>query len=189
MLTALALAWLAAVVLVEATGAVTAADVASSPDAVTAGRLWTLLSSSLVTDATFAFGQIGIVALLTALVLWRDGAVVWWIAALAGHIGSALIAYASIGIAVALGSDSAERFTDAPDYGISCVLAALNGALLATAVARIRAHRADALDIAVLPVTALVAVFWFATLDWYGAEHVYATVLGALAAHWRKRIR
>jgi hypothetical protein len=42
----------------------------------------------------------------------RHGAVTWWLAALAGHVGSALLAYAIIAVADALGSASAGRVED-----------------------------------------------------------------------------
>lgn len=51
-----------------------------------------------------------------------------------GHAGSALVAYAVIGLATALGSSSADAAADDRDLGISCVLAATLGALLASGI-------------------------------------------------------
>lgn len=187
-LTALAVAWVGVVALVQVADPLAADRVASSPDAVASGRVWTLLSSSLVIDGSPAGLQLLLVAALTAGVLAREGAVVWWLAALAGHVGSALLAYATIGVMVAIGSSSARAVTDMPDYGISCVLAALNGALLVSTFERVRERRAGRLDLALLVLTVLLVAFWFATLSWYGVEHVYATALGALATHWHRQV-
>jgi hypothetical protein len=186
-LAALAVAWVAAVALVEAGGVLDPAAVASSPDAVAAGELWTLLTSGLVVDDAAEPVQLLIGALLTALVLVRDGGVTWWLAALAGHVGSALIAYAAIAIADVLGSTSAERFAGAPDYGVSCVLCALNGVAFVGAARRIRARRGGAIDWIVAAGTVIATVGWLATLDWYGVEHLYAFGIGAAVAAVRSR--
>lgn len=186
-LAVLAVAWVAAVAVLQAGSVLDPADVASSPDTVAGGALWRLLASALVVDAPAAAAQIAIVAALTALVLVRDGGVTWWLAALAGHVGSAVLAYAGIAVADALGSASAERFTAEPDYGVSCVLAALNGVALAGTARRIRARRAGAIDWIVVAGTAVATVVWLATLDWYGVEHLYAFGIGALVAILRAR--
>jgi len=186
-LAVLAVAWVVAVAVIEAGDVLDPAAVASSPDAVADGALWRLPASGLVVDPPAAFAQLAVVALVTALVLVRDGGVTWWLAALAGHVGSALVAYAVLAVADALGSASAERFTDEPDYGVSCVLCALNGVAFAGAARRIRARRAGAIDWLVAAGTAVATVVWLATLDWYGVEHLYAFGIGALVAVLRNR--
>ena len=142
LLTAATVIWLAAVAAFELGGTVPA-DVGASPDAVADGEVWRLLSSSLLIDAGLPALQLALLAAATALVIRRAGPRVWWVAALVGHVVSALLAYASIGVAIALGSDSADRVADDWDYGISCVLAALTGVLFADALGRVRAHSAD----------------------------------------------
>ena len=113
-LAVLAVAWVAAVAVLQAGSVLDPADVASSPDAVAGGALWRLLASGLVVDAPAPVAQLAVVAALTAIVLARDGGVTWWLAALAGHVGSALLAYAGIAIADALGSASASASTTTP---------------------------------------------------------------------------
>ena len=130
----------------------------------------------------------------------RAGPRVWWVAALVGHVVSALLAYASIGVAIALGSDSADRVADDWDFGVSCVLAAQTGVLFADALGRVRARRADPppaggrarpVDLALLVITSGALVVWLATISWYGVEHPLAFALGAaiLVAARRRRNR
>jgi hypothetical protein len=175
-----ALAWLAAVALIAAVDpGLDPADVGSSPDTVAAGELWRLLASALIVDAGVPWLQVAVLAAATALVLARHGPIVWWLAALIGHVGSALIAYVLIAVAGALGSASAERFEDDWDYGISCVLAALAGVLFAGGVSRLRHRRGGGLDVALVVATSLGLLGWLVTIDWYGVEHLFAFVLGA----------
>jgi hypothetical protein len=180
LLTAAAAGWLAAVALIGiAAPDLSTGELGASPDAVAAGQLWRLLSSSLIVDSALPVLQIAVLVAATALVVARYGALTWWLAALAGHVGSALIAYGLIAVAAALGSDSAERFEDDWDYGISCVLAALVGVLCAGALRRLRAGPRRTPDVALAVATSLGLVGWLVTIDWYGVEHVLAFALGA----------
>jgi hypothetical protein len=179
LLLAAAIAWLAAVALIEVVApGLDPADVGSSPDAVAAGRLWRLLTSALIVEAGVPWLQIAVLAGVTALVLVLHGPIVWWLAALIGHVGSALLAYALIAVADALGSASAERVEDDWDYGISCVLAALCGVLFAGGVSRLR-RGGGGLDVALVVATSLGLLGWLVTIDWYGVEHLFAFALGA----------
>jgi hypothetical protein len=174
----LAVTWVGAVAVIWAVGPeLTPAEVGARPESV--GDVWRLLSSSLIVDAGFPLLQILALCATTALVLVRHGGVVWWLAALAGHVGSALLAYALIAVADALGSDSAERVQDDWDYGISCVLAALAGVLFAGGLRRLRGGSGGPADIALVAVASLGLVGWIVTIDWYGVEHVLAFGLGA----------
>ena len=177
-LAGLAVAWVAAVAVIWAAGPeLTPAEVGARPKSL--GDVWRLLTSSLIVDAGLPLAQIALLAGATAFVLVRHGPAVWWLAALAGHVGSALVAYGLIAIADALGSDSAERVKDDWDYGISCVLAAQFGVLFAGALRRRRAGRGGPVDTGLLVITAAGLVAWCVTIDWYGVEHVIAFGLGA----------
>jgi hypothetical protein len=180
LLAAAAVAWLAAVALLEVAGAdPLPVDVGSSPDTLVAGDAWRLLSSALIVDSALPLLQVAVTAAVTAVVLVRHGPIVWWLAALAGHVGSTLIAYALIGGAIALGSASADRVADDWDFGISCVLAAEAGVLFAGGLRRLRGGRGDARDIALVVATSLGLLATLATIDWYGIEHQFAFALGA----------
>ena len=95
-----------------------------------------------------------------------QGPAVWWAAVLVGHVGSALLNYALIGIAILLGSSGAEAAADNPDFGISCVLGASLGALFASG------YR-------VIGAVGFLLLLPF-SLDWYGPEHPLSFALGAL---------
>ncbi|ADB50941.1 hypothetical protein [Conexibacter woesei] len=182
-LLALALAWLAAVAAIQLLGlGVTPAEVGSSPDALVSGHVWRMLSSSLIVDDDLPLVQLALLAAATAAVLLRYGAVVWWVAALVGHVGSALLTYALLGAAIALGSGSAERTADDWDYGISCVFSAQLGVLCAGGVRRLREGRGDWLDVAAVATTAGALVVFLTDLDWYGTEHFFALALGGTVA-------
>lgn len=192
LLAAAAVAWLAAVALIEVVGADPAPlDVASSPDALVAGDAWRLLSSALIVDSGLPLLQVAVTAAVTAAVLVRHGAIVWWLAALAGHVCSTLIAYALIGGGITLGFASADRVADDWDFGISCVLAAEAGVLFAGGLRRLRGRRGDAGDVALVVATSLGLLATFTTIDWYGVEHPLAFALGAwtLVAYERRARR
>ena len=119
--------------------------------------------------------QIALTALAAFAVIRLVGAAVWWAAVLVGHVGSALIAYAIIGIAIALGSEGAEAAANDPDFGISCVLGASLGALFASGWR-------------VVGAVGFVLLLPF-SLDWYGPEHPLSFVLGALVVGIAGRLR
>jgi len=149
-------------------------DLQSSADQVADGELWRLFSSGLVVDGVAA-PQIALTALAAFAVIRLQGAAVWWAAVLVGHVGSALIAYAIVGIAVALGSGGAEAAANDPDFGISCVLGATLGALFASGWR-------------VVGAIGFVLLLPF-SLDWYGPEHPLSFVLGALVVGIAGRLR
>jgi hypothetical protein len=159
------------------------ADLGSSPSSVAKGELERLLSSALVVEGPLRAAQVGFAAGLTWVVIRRHGPRAWWGAALSGHVGSALVAYPFIALAVTAGL-AADRVEDQPDFGISAVLAATAGALLAGALRRGERRLAFAC-------LAGLAVVMAISLDWYGVEHPLAFALGAafLALYERRRLR
>ena len=123
-LTVLLLAWLGAVTVIAVTRAAGdgphVSGLASTPDLVVHGRLWTLLSSSLPVSR---YPFLEIAAMLAAMYgVWRvAGIAAVWIAGLAAHIGATLLVYAGIGGFWLADHGSVDRFLDRPDYGISAI--------------------------------------------------------------------
>ena len=188
LLTAAALAWLGAVVLIALFGfGIGPAVIGSSPDTLTDGRIPRMLASSLLVEDEWRYPQLALLLFVSLLTLARAGAVTWWLAALLGHLGSALLAYAIIGLAVALGSGSAEAATDDWDYGISCVLSAQMAVLAYGAWRNRAAARAGTapLDLALLLLAAGSLIFFTITIGWYGVEHLFAFAIGLGIAGWR----
>jgi hypothetical protein len=122
----------------------------------------------------FAAPQIVLTAGAAFAVIRMRGPFVWWAAVIAGHVGSALLAYAIIGIA---GADAA---ADDPDFGISCVLGATLGALFASGL-----RRHDRTLIAIGAVAFLVLLPF--SVDWYGPEHPLSFALGFGVVRWHHR--
>jgi hypothetical protein len=171
---ALAAAYFLAVIVttvLERSGSVEVSALQSSADLIAGGELWRLLASGLVVEGA-AVPQILLTAIAAIAFVRLEGAVLWWAAVLVGHVGSALLAYAIIGVASALGSGGAEAAADDPDFGISCVLGATLGALFASGLRR---DDRTLVGVAALGFFALLPF----SLDWYGPEHPLSFVLGA----------
>jgi hypothetical protein len=129
------------------------------------GRVWLLLTSGLAAQTPAPLLQVAITAAFAALVIVTAGAATWWRAALTGHVGSALIAYALIAAA------GAHAAAAEPDYGVSCVFGASCGALLACRRTR-RIGAAGALALVPLSFT------------WLGLEHPLSVALGFAVTAW-----
>lgn len=180
LLTLAAAAYVALVAAIELFGLGLSPDeLGSSPDSLISGEVWHLLTSSLLVDGDVPLLQTALLAAVTAAVIVRHGAGVWWVAAVLGHVGSALLAYAAIGVAIALGDDAADATSDDWDYGVSCVMAAQFGVLFAGAVLRWRRGRGDTVDLVFVAAACVALLAWLATLDWYGIEHPLAFAIGA----------
>jgi hypothetical protein len=185
LLTLAAGAWVALMAAVELFGLGLSSDqLGSSPDNLVSGEVWRLLTSSLLVDGELPLLQIALVAAITAAVILRHGPRIWWAAALLGHVGSALLAYAAIGLAIALGNGAADAIADDWDYGVSCVLASQFGVLFAGALRRLRrarrdGRRRDPLDLLFVAAACVGLAAWIATIDWYGIEHPLAFTIGA----------
>ncbi|HEX2125162.1 MAG TPA: hypothetical protein VHF45_01215 [Thermoleophilaceae bacterium] len=156
-------------------GDLAAAAPASSVDELAEGDLLGLLTSGLPAAVPLAMPQIALTALAAAVVISREGATVWWVAALVGHVGSALISYGVVGLASALGSGAARDAENDPDYGISAVLAATLGALLASGL-----RAGDRVAVAV-GAGGFAALLPF-SIGWLGIQHLLAFGLGAAVA-------
>jgi hypothetical protein len=145
---------------------------ASSPAGVAAGHVWSLITSGLVVAGAPAV-QLAATALTAVLVIQLLGAPAFWAAALAAHVGSAVIVYAGVGVMWLVSRADVDGVVDAPDYGISCVWAGAGGALAAAAFGG-RGRLAGPVAIG----AGLAAVAPAAGLA--GVEHAVAFVLGAL---------
>jgi hypothetical protein len=120
-------AYLVVVAIIEATGWPDWQALAATPDQVANGELWLLLSSGLVIDG-LPWLQFSVLAIVMALAYVRVGAGRLWAAGLTAHVGSALLAYAGIGVLNLLGADIGDIAAE-PDYGVSVLLAGELGAI------------------------------------------------------------
>lgn len=113
--------YLVAVAVIQATGRPHWESLSASPDQIAHGRLWLLLSSGLVIDG-LPWLQFAVLTIVLVLAYLRVGAIRLWTAGLIAHVGSALLAYAGIGVLNVLGVDTGGVSTE-PDYGVSVLLA------------------------------------------------------------------
>jgi len=168
---------LAVFVVERSTGLVDPAGLASSPAALAAGKVWTLLTSGFLIDGAAA-PQLVVTAALAFAALRCGGSRLFWTAAAAGHIGSTLIAYAGVGLISLVDERLVDGVVSAPDYGISCVWAAGLGVVAAGAWLR-GGTRGRLIASASLGILVAVTVYsqGIATV-----EHVLAWILGAAVA-------
>ncbi|MBK5231661.1 MAG: hypothetical protein JJE13_01585 [Thermoleophilia bacterium] len=157
----------------------------ASADRVSDGRVWLLATSSLDVANTLSTIQWILLTAAVIVVIFRLGPRIWWLVALTGHIGAAILSYAVIEIAIALGSQSADHTAAQGDYGISIVLAATLGALTASALPFRRGpgDRMDtgdraALWLGLLGLAGLVAV----SIGWYDVQHLLGYGIGFFLA-------
>lgn len=152
-------------------------DLASSPQKIADGRLWTLFSSAFLIDGP-PLVQIVAVAVLAAVLVRFRGSFVFWRAALAGHVTATVLTYAGVGLLSLVDRRATSGVITSPDYGISCVWAGGLGAIAAGAwEARGSAPRAQAVVIAAVSMLTALTVFSTGLAQ---IEHVLAFVLGAL---------
>jgi hypothetical protein len=102
---------------------------ACSPEAMAAGRLWTLVTSGFIIAGP-PVPQLLMTGIVAAVVVRLAGAGTWWLSAVAGHFGATFVAYAGIAAVYLVDRPTAEGVVHAPDYGISAVWAATTGTLL-----------------------------------------------------------
>jgi hypothetical protein len=126
--------WLACVAAIAAVRAVDPSHVsvkalACSPEAMAAGRLWTLVTSAAIIAGP-PVPQLVMTGIVAVVVVRLAGARTWWLSAVTGHFGATFVAYAGIAAIYAVDRPTAEGVVHAPDYGISAVWAATTGTLL-----------------------------------------------------------
>ena len=159
---------------------------ASSPSGVAHGHVARLATSGLIIAGDPGPQIVGSAAIVLAAIVLLGPAIFWW-AALVGHVVATLVAYAGVGLLWLLDRSLVARIADAPDYGISCVVAGSIGVLVA-AVLRDRPRRELVLAGAALSAIALATPSGDALAR---VEHALAlglaTLLGYELRHRRHR--
>lgn len=171
----------------------------ATADLVFEGRPWLLLTSSLEITPEFGWAQWLLLAGVVSAVIYRLGPRLWWAAALAGHVGAALISYTAIEVATQVGSESARISADQSDFGVSIVLASSLGALTASGLPAVRrpestSNRADRAAVAI-GLLGLVGMTVF-SVGWYDIQHLIGYAIGFFLTRylvgrepWRTRSR
>ena len=151
------------------------ADVASSPASVLSGQLWRLVTSGFVV-AGEPVVQLVAATVVVVMALAALGPGAFWRAALAGHVGATLLAYAGVAVLWVVARGDVDGVVHAPDYGISCVWAGAVGLLAGAAVGGRRRATVLCAAVAAAPFVLVVGI----GDGLAGAEHALALVLGAV---------
>jgi hypothetical protein len=167
-----------AMTVAHVTGVLPTRAVAASPSALAAGRLWLLVTSGLLVQSPMAVSLLSFVA-LAVLTLVFCGARRLWVAALAGHVASTLLAYALVGSVRALDPLAFGGVWRAPDYGVSAIASAWLGAVAAVSWDR-RGHSVRGRAPVILSCLAVAAFAWMVRrhLTILDSEHIFAFAIG-----------
>ena len=98
-------------------------ELAASTQRLAQGRVWLLVTSGLLAERPFLASLLSF-AMLAALTLAVCGSRVFWIAGLAGHVGSALFTYALIALGRLFDPAASGAAWSSLDYGVSAISAA-----------------------------------------------------------------
>jgi hypothetical protein len=166
-------------VLRRTTGHPNPADLALTPARLVEGKVWLILTSALIVSGPPVLELLGL-SIASALLCYRRGAIAFWSAAIAGHVGGTLIAYAGVGALWLVDHDAVRGVVHQPDYGVSAVWLGVLGALFVDAWQRVAAGagRSERLLLAGCGVAGLIGVAFFSTLS--SVEHGLAFLLGAV---------
>jgi hypothetical protein len=163
---------------------------AATPAAIAEGKVWLLMTSGFLVSGEPAIGFSGTavdvleliaLALAAALVVERLGAIAFWRAAVAGHVGGALLVYAALGVVWLVSRDADRGVVHKLDYGVSAVWMALLGALMVFAWRVLGTGSRRPREVVLLVACAATGVAG-ATLfsPFVDAEHGLAFALGGL---------
>ena len=163
---------------------------------VASGQLWVLPASALVVDRPVLIG-LAAFAVLAAATLRCCGPRTFWLAAVAGHVGSTLAVYAIIGTARLADPGVFTNAFVSPDFGVSAIQGAWVGAIATTAWLWAGGHgRRQAAVAAGVCVVAAVAWWLHPDPSILTTEHLFAFVIGCgivavprLTAAWTPGIR
>jgi len=192
--TALAVSYLVCVTGLEVTrlasGFPSPRDLAASPAAIAAGKIWLLGTSALLVSGAPTLGlgptavsllELAALVAAVALLVSRLGGAAFWRAAIAGHVVATLVVYAGVGLLWLLSRELVSGVLHEPDYGVSSIWLAVLGALAVSAWKTMLARGREGAELALFAACAVAGLVG-ATLfsPFVDAEHAFAFSLGAL---------
>lgn len=175
----LATGTISTVTAVTRAGVVPLRSLAATPESLADNRAWLLATSAVLADRPAVASILGF--LVVGLVAVRlCGTRTAWVAAVGGHVLSALIVYAALGLVRLTEPSAFDHVLRLPDYGTSAVIAAWIGAIATGVWTRGRRVPAAAL------VVASAALGWYfkGSLTVLDIEHAVALAVGIAAVRW-----
>lgn len=168
------------------TGIVQTRSMASSPESVREGKLWLLFSNGVIVQHPVVLSFVSLV-LLAVMAMYICGGPATCLSAVAGHVGSTLLAYSLYGV---VRLSSAHAFVDLgsrPDYGVSAISAAWLGVIATTAWER----RGRTIRGGLAIITACAAVGLFAWMlrrhvTVVDSDHLFAFAIGVSIPYLRR---
>jgi hypothetical protein len=154
---------------------------AASAREVLRGQVWRLLTSGVMAERPVAASLVSF-CLLASLTLVLCGSRILWLSAIAGNVGSALLAYLLIGAVRLADSGALAAEWRARDYGVSAISAAWLGAIAATGW---RTGRSSTARAAIILGCVAIGAFGYTVhpgITVLASEHVTAFAIGAVVA-------
>jgi hypothetical protein len=154
-------------------------DVALTPAALAAGRVWLLLTSALLVSGPPLLELLGL-GLAIGILVRREGPLSFWRAGFAAHLGATLSAYAGVGLLWIASHPTVAPLVHDPDYGVSAVWLGVLGTLFASIWSERRAQPIGALNrvaLVLCAAAALIGTVFFEPLQ--AVEHALAFLIGA----------
>jgi hypothetical protein len=163
-------------------------DVALSPAALAAGKVWLLFTSAFLVSGP-PLAELAGLTVAAALLVRRVGPAAFWRAAIAGHVVATLIAYAGVGVLWLADRATVDAVVHDRDFGVSGVWLGVLGALFVVAWRSLRVdpgRGGDRIVASACVTAAAIGTIFFPPLS--GAEHALAFAAGAgLQLTWRQR--
>jgi hypothetical protein len=156
----------------------TPSQIGLTPAALAAGHVWLLLTSALIVSGPPLLELAGL-AIAAAVLVSRRGPGAFWRAAIGGHVGATLIAYAGVGILWLTSREVVEGVVDQPDYGVSAVWLGVLGAIAANLWCESREGgwtTRHAVMLGVCATAVVIGAVFFPPLS--AAEHTLAFLIG-----------
>jgi hypothetical protein len=169
------------VTIVNRAGDLRLSDLASSPAAFSAGKVWLLASSALLADRPAVVSLIGFWIVGFAILLICSARVAAGVA-VAGHLLSALAIYGVIGAARLVDPHAFASIVQVTDYGLSAIIFAWLGAIGCVLWRRHPAPAARFLVVVGALLSAVIGLLFRPDLTFLDSEHVLAFALGAALA-------
>jgi membrane associated rhomboid family serine protease len=178
------LAGVTGLTLAQRAGAFAVSAVAASPEGVSDGRLWSVLTSAPVAQTPVWLSLLSFAALAVG-VSRACGSKVLWLSAVIGHAGSTLLIYLAIGLFALVDQHLVTNLLNEQDYGVSAIFSAWLGAIAARCWMRRRGAWMEKLTLA-LSCLGVALVAWLVrgepTPSVLDSEHLVAFVIGAAIA-------